>query len=597
MFEVYDRGADGIAENADDRSGKWRFLADQPTGVPKHLVAKSNMANPDTGVGDWQNLDLSQIDRWHILGDWGSTEPFDLSFDHLAISSTEVPEPYPGSSPNATWRTEAVTRIDANRKADFQITVNDATGRPLPGAQISVAMQKHEFGFGTAVQAFRLRDNHPSHAAYKQKTAEIFNEATIENNLKWEAWEGEWGSNFTQQGAIDAIAWLSSQDMRVRGHNLVWPGLGNLPQPVQNLLANPPLNATVQQAVRDAIAAHITDLAGRTGIQGALTDWDVINEPRANHDIMDAFDEGDLAMVHWFQQAKLADPSAKLYLNEYDIVPSGGATDTSSQQKLFDTLEYLINNGAPIDGIGLQSHFSPGTLTGPEELWQIFDRFDALGLVMKITEFDFATTDEQLQADYMRDFMTAVFAHEGLESFIQWGFWESAMWQSDGAMYRNDWSIKPNGQAFLDLVFGEWWTDADLVADLLGEAALRGFRGEYEITIAFGDETQTFPATLTEAGLTLSLSLDSAYAADFDQDRDVDHDDLLAWQNSYGLGPGGDANGDGQTNGTDFLIWQSQSGLPAITATSTTIPEPTTLGLATLVFLGSLLSRRIVYRE
>ena len=52
-------------------------------------------------------------------------------------------------------------------------------------------------------------------------------------------------------------------------------------------------------------------------------------------------------------------------------------------------------------------------------------------------------------------------------------------------------------------------------------------------------------------------------AADFDEDGDVDRADLTTWQNGYGITGAtdyhqGDADGDQNVNGKDFLIWQRQ---------------------------------------
>ena len=47
------------------------------------------------------------------------------------------------------------------------------------------------------------------------------------------------------------------------------------------------------------------------------------------------------------------------------------------------------------------------------------------------------------------------------KSFVLWGFWEGARWIPSGAMMRRDWSLKPNGKVYQDLVFKTWWTNAD----------------------------------------------------------------------------------------------------------------------------------------
>ena len=65
--------------------------------------------------------------------------------------------------------------------------------------------------------------------------------------------------------------------------------------------------------------------------------------------------------------------------------------------------------------------------------------------------------------------------------------------------------------------------------------------------------------------------------ADFNQDGDVDGDDLAAWSASYGESSAtladGDANGDDVVDGADFLIWQRQS-TDASSADLNAVPEP-----------------------
>jgi hypothetical protein len=83
--------------------------------------------------------------------------------------------------------------------------------------------------------------------------------------------------------------------------------------------------------------------------------------------------------------------------------------------------------------------------------------------------------------------------------------------------------------------------------------------------------------------------------ADFDFDRSVDGIDFLQWQRSHLLDDGGDANGDGITNGIDLEIWESQFGgslsLQGLGGASgggpaVAVPEPTTIGLACAAMLA-----------
>jgi hypothetical protein len=80
-------------------------------------------------------------------------------------------------------------------------------------------------------------------------------------------------------------------------------------------------------------------------------------------------------------------------------------------------------------------------------------------------------------------------------------------------------------------------------------------------------------------------------AADFDEDEDVDGNDLANWKASFGLNGAathlqGDADGDLDVDGGDFLVWQRQLGSMATMPASLTVPEPasaTLLGLALLI--------------
>lgn len=578
--------------DADGLSGRWTFNTGALTpGQPTQLTSVNTIANPDAvydGSGFVETPpDLTRITNWAIEGQYGSSSPFDISFDNLLISTTaSAPPPYAGYALDAPWRAEAATRINSHRKADLTVRVVDAAGNPVPGASISVEQQEHAFGFGSAVQARLLGNNPQANPTYQAMAAELFNIATVENNFKWPPWEGNWGSNFTRATANEALSWLESQGISARGHAMVWPGADNLPNSLQSLVNQNLLTPAEQTQLRNAIANHIADIGSFT--DGRMVAWDVINEPRANHDIMDLLAEGDGAMATWFQQAKAAIPDAKLFLNEFGILTSGGGTNTANQQLLQSQLQALKDAGAPVDGVGLQGHFDEGSLTGPEQLWAIVDRYADMDLDVQVTEFDFGTTDEQLQADYLRDFFTAMFAHEGVTDLLMWGFWEDAHFDPTRALYRSDWSIKPNGQAYVDLVFDEWWTDESAKADAEGEATLRAFKGKHTVNAVYGGEETSSEATLDEDGvITLTLAM---LQGDYNRDGVVNAVDYVTWRDTYGetvasAGLGADGNGDGTIDEGDLAVWRANYGQPLSEAVA--VPEPSTLLLGVFGFLSA----------
>jgi T5SS/PEP-CTERM-associated repeat protein len=78
----------------------------------------------------------------------------------------------------------------------------------------------------------------------------------------------------------------------------------------------------------------------------------------------------------------------------------------------------------------------------------------------------------------------------------------------------------------------------------------------------------------------LSVIGGSSFTADFDDDGDVDSDDLAQWKGDFGFNAMSDADNDGDSDGADFLQWQQQlgSGAPAAGA-GAVVPEPAAIAL------------------
>ncbi len=69
------------------------------------------------------------------------------------------------------------------------------------------------------------------------------------------------------------------------------------------------------------------------------------------------------------------------------------------------------------------------------------------------------------------------------------GVWEGFDWRPDAALFRMDWSEKPNLAVHRDLVFKEWWTDEGGNTNANGEFDLRAFKGTYRITVGARERT------------------------------------------------------------------------------------------------------------
>ena len=389
---------------------------------------------------------------------------------------------YAGREPDAAWRAEAEARIEQYRKGNLVVKVVNPNGEPISGAQVSIDLQKHAYHFGSVAAASRLINTDADSLIYREKLLENFNQSSLENNLKWQPWVGDWGEAFTQNNAINALQYLKDQDLFTRGHVMVWPSKRNMPEFVQAYMPeNAPQNADA--TVLSEVIKHIQDISEKT--QGLVDEWDVLNEPFDNNYLMRAF--GDEVMLDWFAEAEKHNPNVGLYLNDYSII-SGGGTNTPHQQHFIDTLAYLTANQAPINGMGVQSHFS-STPTPITDIYTILERLHSAypDLAIRSTEFDIDTTDEAMQADYTRDFLTIFFSHPATVGIQKWGFWAGAHWRPNAAMYDLDWHAKPNQQAWHSLIYDTWWSKFEDTSNASGELAVRGFYGEYTITIRAGN--------------------------------------------------------------------------------------------------------------
>ncbi len=387
---------------------------------------------------------------------------------------------YAGRERTADWRIAAETRIRQLRMTDGMVVVTDPTGRPRPGVAVRAELTRHAFPFGVAVAAERITGTGEDDQRYRDWISANVNQVTIENHLK----QGAWMHPPRRQTALQALAWLRGQGLRIRGHCLVWPGWHFLPKGIQDLAGDP-------VALRAAMDHHINDILDATREFG-IDEWDVVNEVFSNRDLLRVL--GDDEPIRWFQSAR-ARFGGTLWYNDFAHLVANGA-----HTGFKDYVEQLIRRwragGAPVDGLGIQTHFGGG-LTPPTALLAELDRLEReLAIPVQITEVDVNTEDEALQGDYLHDLLLAGFSHPLMRGISSWGFWEGSHWIPRAAWYRRDWSEKPSGAAWRGLVHGTWKTTVEGLTDRDGRFAFRGFLGQYRIRIDGAEDT----AALTASG-------------------------------------------------------------------------------------------------
>ncbi len=405
-------------------------------------------------------------------------------------SLPETRATYAGRELDAPWRAAATERIRNHRTAPFSVEVIDRTGKLLPGATVHVALKKHAFSFGSAVGGEILtNDDKPEYAKQRARFLELFNAGSFVNNLKWPAWVNERGDALKPAETLKGIEWFRAHDITMRGHVLVWPSFRNMTSFMKKLedksaeKPGEPAKSTATPAeLQRLILSHIDEETQATAPY--ISEWDVINEPRDNHDMMDII--GRQVMPDYFQRARNRLPNTRLILNDYSILSL--TTDGPSQQQFEDYARYLIDNGAPIGGLGMQGHFG-ATVPSPMYVDRVLNRFAALGLSIRITEFTVAGDDNSLKADWTRDFLTMLFSHPEVSGFQIWGLDQSM--SPDG-------TLTPLGEAYRKLVKDEWNTDITAQTSADGSIENRGYLGLYDITVTQGAITKTVPFELRQ---------------------------------------------------------------------------------------------------
>lgn len=419
----------------------------------------------------------------------GNTQVFDLGAITLlnyrqSASVADLPRSvvhYQGDAPDAAWRKAAAERIEKYRKGNLTIQITDKNGKPVPNADVSVRLKKHDFAWGTSTSTQRLLDTlDPNSATYRDILLKNFNTVVLENELKAKYWD-----KYDHTQTLKGLTWLKAHSLPVRGHVMVWPSWQHSPQ-VAHLK-----NDTA--ALRAAIMNRIDEQT--TVMNGQFVEWDVVNEPYAHHDIIDLL--GRNVLVDWFKAAHTKVPGVKLFLNDYTMFQGEGPG--SASERFYENVKFLQEKGAPIDAIGEQGHIG-GTPPGIEYVLARLDHFAELGLPIQISEFDITSDNDDFKARYLNDFMTALYSHPATIGIIQWGFWAGQHWIPAAALWDKNWSIRPHGKVYSDLIHKTWHTQAAGHTDNQGVYNTRGFTGDYEVVVTYKSKNNTKQINLKRDG-------------------------------------------------------------------------------------------------
>jgi endo-1,4-beta-xylanase len=380
-----------------------------------------------------------------------------LQMDDVEIKKSEAMD--------TAWYNNAETRIDSLRKADFTV-------KAAPGSQVSVKLVEHAFPFGTALNITTSDKSDSIENWYKGEAKKLFWHAVSENQFKWPEYEPKKGKILKDE-MYRYVDFTRENGWKLRGHALMW---GHQGYGFDKHYSNPK-NAKQCKDFAKFLKARIErDLKE---YKGKITEYDVWNEPLHESYTFNTCGWGILDSA--FVWAHRADPDAKLYINEYNVV-AAGETD-----RYVSLIKGMLARKVPVHGIGVQCHFGLRPVV-PGLIKERLDKLASLGLPIKVTEFDVGdwqvgmNDPEEVQAEKFETFIRTAFSHPAINGIVLWGFWDNRHWVKNGGIVAADGREKPAAKRVYDLWHKVWTTEATVKAGADGVAKFRGFKGRYKVT-------------------------------------------------------------------------------------------------------------------
>jgi endo-1,4-beta-xylanase len=399
--------------------------------------------------------------------------------------------------------------IEINRKGNVTLTLTDDQGQPLPTAKVDYRQISHDFVFSIAW---------PSEDQYQALRAAGFEYASFES---W------WGEIETSDGTYkfpDAqVAQLRKAGFGIVMHAGIWTTPAYKP-------ATPLFLASADTAMVSAQAGQYS--------------YDVLDHFKNQIKIYDAFNEPDQLQVYPFsldalvnlvgsslEEAKKANSGTTSYVNLsmpiFEFINQGGANYTVAYDMYGHVKPGSVSFASPAasgtgfvqalraagyspDAIGLEYYY--GVVLPPIDLGLYADSLDHYGLLSKkvfVSELSYATLDDypglnkwwswyggwhggytdQAQADWAKDALTIAFSKPFVNG-VQWtgasdgptdyDFVGDGLFHSDGVTPRL--ALKAIGEAIQS-----WTIQGSGTTDAAGSLAIRGFGGDYALTITTTD--------------------------------------------------------------------------------------------------------------
>jgi hypothetical protein len=240
------------------------------------------------------------------------------------------------------------------------------------------------------------------------------------------------------------------------------------------------------------------------------------------------------------------------------------------------------------------------TSYGARSLAQVLadvDKYDAWYGIDGIFVDEMANTGPAQKLEYYKDIYEhakaidpqwEVMGNPGTHTIQQYVTWPTAdrfmVFEGHGVNYPayvpSDWNVQYDSSKFVHLVHTE--PSAQNMENYLQLAVQRNAGGIYVTDDVMNNPWDTLPS-YWQAEVAAVAAMNATFAAaDFNQDGQVNADDLAEWRSGFAAGSTraeGDANYDAAVDGADFLQWQLDLGATAAATNAAAIPEPATIVL------------------
>lgn len=272
----------------------------------------------------------------------------------------------------------------------------------------------------------------------RDESGRQFNMMVAENEMKMDALQPQQGQ-FSYGSADNLVSFAKNNKMAIRGHCLVWH------QQQPGWLSSDGKKNDKGWSRKEALEImknHITNVL--THFKGKVTEWDVVNECldddqsiiRTNPDGYKLRPTvwqqaiGDDYIDSAFVFARKADPTIQLYLNDYDVEMQGKAKAVA----YYNLVKHLQAKDIPLDGVGLQCHFSVGDVDSVK-LESTIRRFGEAGLKCIITELDMGVSSTSAanleeQARNYRVITDIMLNNDNCPTMMVWGIKDNDSWRS-----------------------------------------------------------------------------------------------------------------------------------------------------------------------